>query len=287
MASNWDAAEPDTLIMTTTSITSVGIIGIGEIGRPAARHLSDGGFDVMVYDVDPDAVSEFRETDVSIADSPAAAAETDLTMIAVGTYPQVQAVVTGEDGILSGASPGHVVAIVSTISPSQSIEIAEAAGEHDVEVVDVPVCRGEQAARDAELLVLGGGDAEVFELVRPAFEQLAEPEDVVHLGPVGSGQVAKAANNMLLWANVVADYEVLSLAKAWGLNLELLRETLTRSSGDNWPLREWDWQYTTWAHKDMDIVLEMAAEKGVTVPLAGLLSQRIREVDEETLDEVR
>lgn len=273
--------------MNSTAITSVAIIGIGEIGRPAAYHLRDGGFDVTVFDVDHDAVAEFEDTDVAVAESPAAAAaRTDLSLIAVGTYPQVEAVLL-EDGILSTAAPGHVVGIVSTISPSQSIHLADAASEHDVEVVDVPVCRGKQAAKDAELLVLGGGDREVFEMVRPAFERLADPEDVVYLGPIGSGQVAKAANNMLLWANVVADYEVLSLAKAWGLDLELLRETLTRSSGDNWPLREWDWQYTTWAHKDMDIVLEMAAEKDVTLPVAGLLSQRIREIDEETLDEVR
>lgn len=273
--------------MDSTSVTSVAIIGIGEIGRPAAYHLRNGEYDVTVFDIDPDAVSEFDDTDISVADSPAAAAaETDVTLIAVGTYPQVEEVVL-DDGILSTASSEHVVGIVSTISPSQTIHLAEAAEEHDVEVVDIPVCRGKQAARDAELLVLGGGDPDVFELVRPIFEQLADPEDVVYFGPVGSGQVAKTANNMLLWTNVVADYEVLSLAQAWGLDLELLRETLTRSSGDNWPLREWEWQYTKWAHKDMDIILDMAARKDITLPLGGLLSQRIKEIDEETLDEVR
>lgn len=273
--------------MDTNQLSSVAVVGIGEIGGPVAKHLQDGAYDVTVYDVDPESVAQFEDTEIAVAESvPEAAAGTDLSLICVGTYDQVESVLV-DDGILAGAEPGHIVGVVSTISPQQTIDLATVAGEEGVDLVDVPVCRGFVAAKEGNLLVLGGGPADVFERVRPAFEQFAKPEDVVYLGETGSGQVGKAANNMLLWATLVANYEVLSLAKAWGLDLAVLRDALTRSSGDNWALREWDWQYTMWAHKDMDIVLEMAAQKDEPLPLAGLLSQLIRDVDEETLDEVR
>jgi len=273
--------------MDTDQLNSVTIVGLGEIGRPVATHLLDGGYDVTVFDVDPASLDPFEDTEISVTESlSGAAAETDLSLVCVGTYEQVESVLF-DDGILSGADPGHIVGVISTISPGQSIDLASIAAERGVDLIDIPVCRGKVAAKEGNLLVLGGGDEAVFERARPALEQFADSEDVVYLGDVGSGQVGKAANNMLLWATLVADYEVLTLSKAWGLDLEVLREALVRSSGDNWALREWEWQYVTWAHKDMDIVLEMAAQKEEPLPLAGLLSQLIREIDEDTLDEVR
>lgn len=273
--------------MATDEITSVTVVGIGEVGGPVARHLRNGGYDVTVFDVDTESVAPFEDSDISVAETlPDAAASTDLTLIAVGTYDQVETVLV-DDGVLAGADSGHVVGIVSTISPGQAIDLAEVAAAADVELVDVPVCRGYVAAKEGTLLVLGGGPEAVFDRVRPTLEQFAEPEDVVYLGKTGSGQVGKAANNMLLWTSLVADYEVLSLAQAWDVDLEVLRPVLTRSSGDNWALREWDWQYIGWASKDMNIVLEMADQKDESLPLAGLLSQLIRRIDEDNLDEVR
>lgn len=274
-------------MMDTDQITAVSVVGVGEIGNPVTNHLLDGGYDVTVCDTDQNVLSQFEDTPISVADSPGeAAAETDLSLIAVGTYPQIKSIVY-DGGLFEHADPGHVVGIVSTISPVETIELADLAAEHDLAVLDVPVCRGNQAAVDGELLVLGGGDERVFERVRPVFECYALPGDVVYLGSIGSGQVGKASNNVLLWSNLVANYEVLSLADSWDVDLEVLRDALTRSSGDNWPLREWDWQYIGWAEKDMDIALEMADQKDVTIPYAGLLSQLIRDLDEDNLDEVR
>jgi 3-hydroxyisobutyrate dehydrogenase-like beta-hydroxyacid dehydrogenase len=268
-------------------INSVAVIGIGEIGGPVAHHLRDGGYDVTVFDVNPTSVEPFEDTDIAVADGPSeAAAETDCSLLCVGTYDQVELVLF-EDGILAGASEGHVVGIVSTISPGQAIDLAKVTETEGVDLVDVPVCRGKVAAEEGNLLVLGGGREAVFERVRPVFEEFAEPADVVYLGDTGSGQVGKAANNMLLWTTLVADYEVLSLAKAWNVDLDILRSALTRSSGDNWALRKWDWQYVGWAQKDMDIVLEMADQKDEPLPLAGLMSQLVRQIDDENLDEVR
>ena len=154
-------------------------------------------------------------------------------------------------------------------------------------MIDVPTCRGEQAAEEGDLLVLGGGASATFEAARPVLEQFAATDNVVHFGDLGSGQVAKTANNTLLWANLVANHEVLSLAKAYDLDLELLRDVLERSSGDNWALREWDWLYSKWAHKDMKITMDMAAEQKLTIPLSGLVRQLVQDIDAEDLDATR
>jgi 3-hydroxyisobutyrate dehydrogenase-like beta-hydroxyacid dehydrogenase len=156
-----------------------------------------------------------------------------------------------------------------------------------IEVIDVPTCRGEQAAEEGDLLVLGGGPEEAFEKAVPVLQQFAAPENVVRFGEVGTGQVAKTANNTLLWTTLVADYEVLRLARAYGLNLEQLRDVLERSSGDNWTLREWDWIYGKWAHKDMKITLEMADQQELSLPLSALTWQLVRDITEEDLNELR
>lgn len=270
------------------TVSAVGVVGVGAIGSAVAQHLLDAGYDVVVNDSDPDAVAPFAEAETRIADTPREAAEaTDLSLVVVGDQDQAETVLCGEDGLFEGANSSHVVGIVSTVSPEWCREMAAVAAEEGIEVIDVPVCRGQSAAEDGQLLVLAGGDREAFEAARPVLDQFTGEGDVFHFGRVGTGQVAKTANNTLLWSNLVANYEVLSLADEYGLDLTRLRAALVRSSGDNWPLREWDWQYTTWAHEDLEIAMEMAAEKDVPMPVAGLLSQRIREIGEAELDEVR
>jgi 3-hydroxyisobutyrate dehydrogenase len=133
--------------------------------------------------------------------------------------------------------------------------------------MDATLCRSEHAAVAGELLVLLGGDAGTFEPWVTAFATFAS--DVVLIGPLGSGQVAKTLNNALLWATVVANTEVLRLGMRHGIDQETLRAALLLSSGSNWALETWTrGRPMPWAEKDMEIALELAAEVGLDVPFS-------------------
>lgn len=269
-------------------IDTIAVIGTGAMGERMVGHLVEGGYDVRAYDVDQNAAAAAeRRGATSVESAGRAAAEADLSLIVVGTYDQVKAAMYNKDGVIPSVEKDHIVAISSTLSPEECITLAEVAESEGISVIDVPTCRGEQAAEEGDLLVLGGGPITAFEAARSALEQFAAPKNVVHFGELGSGQVAKTANNTLLWVTLVANYEVLSLAQAYGLDLNQLREALARSSGDNWALREWDWLYGKWAHKDMAITMDMAAEKGTTMPLSGLIRQLVQEIDDDDLDSTR
>jgi 3-hydroxyisobutyrate dehydrogenase-like beta-hydroxyacid dehydrogenase len=270
------------------SIDTVAVLGTGEMGTPVVSHLVEAGYDVSAFDVAEDARQRAAERGATVADSPGeAAAEADLSLVLVGTSAQVESVLCGTDGVFEHAKEGHVVALGSTLSPEECMTYAEVADAAGLDVVDVPTCRGGDAAVQGELLTLCGGDSTVLERIRPVLEQFSAEGDVVHLGDVGAGQVAKSANNTLLWTNLVADYEVLTLAKTYGLDPETLRSVLMRSSGDNWVLHQWDWIHSKWAHKDMAITMAMAAEQDVALPLSGLTRQVVQSIDQADLDQLR
>jgi 3-hydroxyisobutyrate dehydrogenase-like beta-hydroxyacid dehydrogenase len=134
--------------------------------------------------------------------------------------------------------------------------------------VDSTVCRGGRAADEGTLLSFVGGPAEVVGRLTPVLR--AYSSDVVHSGEVGSAQVAKAANNLVLWACLVADHEALALARRYGVDVEKLRQALMLSSAANDALAKWGTQTMAWAEDDMAIVAEMAAEAGVALPQAGV-----------------
>lgn len=270
-------------------ITSVAVIGIGTMGEQAVRHLRSAGFTVYARDPDPDREELAADLGAEIVASPQEAADhSDLSLVLVGTESQVNSVVLDpETGLVNSSNHDHIIGISSTISPEQCIELAETAASRGFDVLDVPTCRGEKAAAEADLLVMGGGEPDVFEVARPVLECLAHPENVVRLGEIGAGQVGKAANNTLLWTSTVANFEVLTLADAYGLDLKELRQLLVRSTADNWPLREWDWMHTKWAHKDMAITMAMAAERDESLPLTAVASQLVRRISENEIETVR
>jgi 3-hydroxyisobutyrate dehydrogenase-like beta-hydroxyacid dehydrogenase len=133
-------------------------------------------------------------------------------------------------------------------------------------VVDATMCRGGRAADDGTLLCFVGGDAATLERLRPVLGAFAS--DIVPTGTVGSAQVAKAANNLILWACLVADHEALALARSQGLDIEQLRQALLISSAANDALAKWGTQTMAWAEDDMAIVADMARECGLELPQA-------------------
>src|SRR6185312_8442009 len=152
--------------------------------------------------------------------------------------------------------------------PRTVTELAEAAARRGIHVVDSTVCRGGKAADAGTLLSFVGGEAAVVERLKPVLS--AYSTDIVHTGKVGTAQVAKAANNLVMWSCLIANHEALALAHRYGMDTEALREALKLSSADNYVLRNWRENTMAWAEDDMEIIQQMAAEHGMALPQAGL-----------------
>lgn len=255
---------------------SVGIIGVGRMGRPMGKHLLNAGFPVTLYDRLPEAMEGLAKQGAAVASSPAdMAAKTDVAIVLVGYPDQVMEALTGADGFFSKAKPGSVVVISSTVSPELVNSLAAEAAEKQIHVLDAPVARGEKGAVDGNLLWFVGGDREVLESCRAVLS--ASGPDIYHLGGLGSGQVGKTVNNMLLWAALVADHEGFELASKYGVDTEQLRQALLLSSGNNWALMNWKHMNNIpWALKDMNILLEMADQSKVYLPMAGLIREQVK-----------
>ena len=247
----------------------VGVLGAGRMGLPIIGHLARAGFPVTVYDPDEGkrAPAEarggrFTRDAAEIADRCA------VVLVCVGYEDQVGALVSGEAALLGRMKPGTIVAVLSTISPERMISFARDAEPSGVHLIDATVCRGGDAADRGELLSFAGGPVAVIEAVTPVLR--AYSSDVVRTGEVGTAQAAKAVNNMILWACLVADHEGLALAAHYGVDLDALRAALMTSSSANTALANWGRQTMAWAEDDMHIVADMAARAGLALPQSGV-----------------
>lgn len=207
----------------------VGFIGLGSQGAPIARRIVDGGYETTLWARRSASLEPFADTAAKVAGSPAElAAVSDLVCLCVVGDGDVKEVLGGDTGVLAGLAPGGIIAIHSTVHPDTCREIAAGAAQQDISVLDAPVSGGEPAAKAGTLLVMVGGDDDVVQRVRPVFATYADP--VVHLGAVGSGQVAKILNNLLFSANLGAAMSTLELGEALGVPRDRLCEVITRGS---------------------------------------------------------
>jgi 3-hydroxyisobutyrate dehydrogenase len=248
---------------------TVGVIGAGRMGLPIIGHLARKGFRTLATDVDSKKKERAEKAGATWSPSAAALArESDFILVCVGFDREVRELVAAE---LRGAKPGAICAILSTIHPRTVQELAKAC---PITLIDSTVCRGGDAADKGTLLSFVGGEKQTFEKIRPVLQ--AYSSDVVHCGPLGSAQVAKAVNNLVMWACLVADHEGLALARRYGVDVEALRKALCMSSAANAALEKWGTQTMAWAEDDMAIVAEMAAECGIALPQAGLTRELCR-----------
>jgi 3-hydroxyisobutyrate dehydrogenase-like beta-hydroxyacid dehydrogenase len=252
----------------------VGLIGAGRMGLPIIGHLVRNGFSVPVHDLDQAKRAAVEAKGAQWAQSAKELAErADFVLICVGYDREVKDLL-GSGGALAAARPGTVIAILSTIHPRTVQELAGQLQPRGVEVIDSTVCRGSWAADEGTLLSFVGGSADVVARVTPVLR--AYSSDVVHTGPVGTAQVAKAVNNLILWACLVADHEGLALAQRYGVDIEALRRALLTSSSANHALENWGNQTMAWAQDDMAIVAEMADDCGISLPQAGVVREICR-----------
>jgi 3-hydroxyisobutyrate dehydrogenase-like beta-hydroxyacid dehydrogenase len=239
----------------------VGVVGLGAMGRPIAENLAVAGFDVLGKDHHVTDVPGVKVVD-SVADA-------DLVFVVVPTDADVTDVVTG---LLAEPHPDQIIAISASVNPETCRTLARRAAEAGVDVIDVALTGGIRGAVGGTLNLLVGGDPAVVERCRDALAAIAKGWHV--LGPVGAGQVGKAASNLIHWAQITAILESFRLAEAYGVDPAALRAALMEGGTDSRTLRELEQMRFTWYAKDIDTAQEMAADVGVELPVA-VLSRRL------------
>jgi 3-hydroxyisobutyrate dehydrogenase-like beta-hydroxyacid dehydrogenase len=264
-----------------TKNSTVGVIGLGAMGYQMARHLKEKGFTVCGYDVSNEAIAKSEGVGIPTkADIAAVGRSSEVVVVMVQTDKQVLDVI-GDGGLLASLAPGSVICIASSIAPETCREIEKRAAEKDVGVLDTPVVLGQEAADNGTLTVFVGGEAKWLEKARPVLSAFGR--HILHVGPSGIGQVAKTANNMLLWACICANFEALSLAKQLGADIPTLVAALGNSSGANWSLSRWGKSTGKWAEKDMDVALDLAQSVKLPLPLNGLVDQLMKTMNRERM----
>jgi len=212
---------------------------------------------------------------MSAPDPAALAKDCSFVILGVGYDEEVREVVIGSNGLLRTLEPGSVIAISSTVAPDFVKSIDEKARSKGCDVLDAPICRGRWSAEDGTLLALFGGKPDVVERGRVVYSAFSS--DIVHLGMVGHGQVGKAMNNLMMWITSVGLIEAGRVAESTGIDLAKLRAALMISSGKSQALEDWDLTTFTWALKDMQIVMKMADQAELSIPLSGAVKEFVKD----------
>ena len=265
-------------------MTTVAFIGLGIMGSPMAANLVKAGFDVTGHNRSPGKVQALVDAGGRGAGSVAEAvrgAEVIITM--VPDSPDVEEVTGGEDGIFAHAEPGALYVDMSSIRPDVAVRVARAGREAGLRVLDAPVSGGEAGAVDGSLSIMVGGEAEDFAAARPVLDAMGRT--IVHVGPAGSGQTVKAANQLVVAGNLELLAEAIVFLEAHGVDaraaLEVLGGGLAGSTvldrkGPAMLAREFAPGFRlALHHKDLGIVQTAAREAGVAIPLGAVVSQLV------------
>lgn len=266
------------------AVTTAGVIGLGAMGAPMAAHMVRAGFKVFGYD--PDAAARRRTADVvEFLPYPSAVArQAELTLVIVPTDDDVTQVCTGKDGLFSADGTSRVVAICSSVRPETIHALERPATRAGFDLLDVPLTKGVRAAEAGTMTLLAGGDAGVLRRVIPVFQCFSAA--VHHVGGLGAGQIGKTVNNLLLWSNMVAVAEALTLAAKLGASPEAMCRAMQDCSADSWVLREFGRIVPTWPGKDMQNALAMAEGAGVDLPLMRAVAREVGAYDRRSLERI-
>jgi 2-hydroxy-3-oxopropionate reductase len=265
-----------------TAALKIGYIGLGLMGKSIARNILKAGFPLVVHNRSQSAVDELVSEGASQAASPAeVAARVDIVFTNLPDSPDVELVALGENGIIHGAHPGLIFVDNSTIMPATARHIAAKFIEKGVECLDAPVSGGDIGARQATLAIMVGGSASAFEVVRPVFATMGKTVTLV--GDAGAGQIAKAANQIMVAAQMVAMGELLIFAKKAGADPQKVVDAIKGGAAQCWtldvkPPRLFSGNRSPGfkAHmqaKDLNIIMETARQYGIPLPSVAVDAQ--------------
>lgn len=210
---------------------NVGFIGLGVMGRPMALNLIKGGYRLRVYGRRQETVDPLVAAGAAACASPEEVArESDIVFTMVTTTQDVLEVVLGERGVLAGARPGSVAVDMGTISPAATRQIAGRLAAAGVDALDAPVSGGGTGAKNGTLSIMVGGKPEAFDRVKPLFSCMGT--NIVHIGPSGAGQVAKACNQIVMLTTLLGLAEAFTFAHRTGLDPERVYASLAGGAAD-------------------------------------------------------
>ena len=265
-------------------MATIAFIGLGIMGGPMAEHLVKAGHIVIGVNRSPAPVQKLVEAGGRGAQSVAeAVADADVIITMVPDSPDVEGLALGDDGIYANARSGAIHLDMSSIRPDVSVRLAEAGRERGVRVLDAPVSGGEAGAKEAKLSIMVGGEESDFKEAKPILEAVGST--LVYVGPAGSGQTVKAANQLIVAGTIELVAEAIVFLEAYGVDTEAAVAVLAGGLAGN---RILDRKGATMLarqfepgfridlhHKDMGIVTDAARAKGVAIPLGALTAQLV------------
>jgi 2-hydroxy-3-oxopropionate reductase len=263
----------------------VGFIGLGIMGGPMAKNLMEAGHELVLYNRTREKAEDLaKEGNADVAKSPREVAEgSDIIVTMLPDSPQVREILTGEDGVLEGLKGGALVVDMSTISPVVTEELAEMVKEKGASMLDAPVSGGDVGAVEGTLSIMVGGKEEDFERARPLFDVMGKT--VTHVGPVGAGQVVKAANQIVVALTIEAVSEALVLGSRGGVSPEKILDVLGGGLAGNKVMEVKREKFLSHRfdpgfrselhHKDLGIALAAGREYGVALPVTAIVDQML------------
>ncbi|PPF85608.1 3-hydroxyisobutyrate dehydrogenase [Subtercola sp. Z020] len=274
--------------MTNQSPTTVGFIGLGNMGSGMTRNLQKAGFPLVVNDIRREAAAELLAGGATWAQTPAeVAVSSDVVITMLPTPRHVDAVVNGSAGILAGIADGGTWIDMSTSVPDVANRVRAEHAARGLHILDAPVSGMSVGASTGMLQIFVGGDAHDVERLRPVLEAMGDPDRILHVGPAGTGYAVKLMINQLWFSHLVATAEVLAIGVRAGVDLEVLRLSLAASPATSNVVEndilgildhgDYDEGFAiALACKDLGLSIDLARSVGVPAELSGLVEQIYR-----------
>jgi len=261
---------------------TIGMIGLGIMGRPMAKNLLKAGYQLVVHDRSQEPVQDLVSAGAKAAGSPKeVAGQLDVLITMLPNSPDVELVALGRDGIVEGARKGLLYLDMSTISPLVSQKVGQTLGAKGVRMLDAPVSGGEKGAIDAALSIMVGGEKADFDAALPIFQALGKT--ITHLGPLGAGGFTKLANQIIVAVNLTALGEALTLAKKAGLDRALTLKALSGGLAGSKCLDQKSSNYVAGTYnpgfkidlhfKDLGLIMESSRALGVPLPCTAVVQE--------------
>lgn len=263
-------------------MVNVAFIGMGTMGVPMSLNLLKAGHQVTIHNRTREREEPVAAAGARRAASPKEAAiGAEVIITCVSDSPDVEAVMLSESGVIEGAESGAIAIDMSTISPSVTRQIAAKLGDRGISMLDAPISGGSEGAQKGTLSIMVGGDEAVFQRAYPLFEVMGTM--ITHVGAIGSGQITKAINQVIVAGTYWSVAEGMALGLKAGLDMDKVVQAVGSGAAASWGLtnrsgnmikNDYPLGFRVRLHrKDLDIALEAARELGVALPIAAFVEQ--------------